>query len=908
MTSIARRFAAWLFGWALLALPEPYRHDVRREMEETFELLLDAHTAREGVRGIIAVLVRSAIDVVWVGITERRSPTRHRGTPTKGHTRDGEGRMRKLVGGLWFDLRYAGRALARQPAVTAVAVAMLAIGIGGTTSMYTLVHRLLLAPLPGIEAPSELVALGIDGPDRVFGTFPFPTYSEIRDLDAFDGVVAASSLTLDYRDGDAAEPMPGRIVSGNFFEVLGVDFEVGRPFTAGETAVVGGPPVAVLSHRSWSTRFGNDPAVVGSTIRLNGGLFTVTGVTEPDFVGLSVEQPVPEVWVPLANHEIAMRASGWDPLSARNDFWLTVTARLGPDRTPQQARASLDGYMSGFREAAPEVYGEYSIGVTTSTAVPHPSARERMRAILGLLLAVVAAVLAIVCSNLANLFLSRSVARRREVGIRIALGSGRLRILRQLLLESLATAALGGGLGLFLSGPMANVVLRLQGQNLAVDVAPDPRIAVFTTVVALATGLVFGLPSALDALRGGGAETVAGGDGRVRGALRVRRGLAIAQIALSAILVVGSTLFARSLGNIAGIDPGFDPAGLTSVRIDLSSYVDSPDEGWETYARIRDQVSAIPGVLSATYSINTPFGGRLRGGGFWAQGIVGPEEEGLFDTSYNVLWPGYFEAVGTPLLRGRAFSPSDDAGAPGVVVVNESFARMIWLDENPLGKGLSRTSADGPWLEVIGVVADSKFGRLDEEPTPFFYLPLLQRYEHGADLLVRSQGASPTVMNAIRRAVDDVAPGLPALRIRAVDGLVDEGLAQYRLAASITGGFTALALLLAALGMYGLLSYGVTRRTREIGIRMALGAHTGEVTSMVTRQTATLTAFGLAAGLVVAAAATRTLTTLLYDVDPLDPLAYATATAALVVSSLAAAWLPARRAARIDPAEALRYD
>lgn len=908
MTTAAIRAATWIFRLTLLALPPRFRGDTGAEMEETFRQLLDDRATRDGVRGVAITLAQTTIDVVRAGLAERRRPTRLVRYGRKRTRREEGGRMKNLIDGWWLDIRHAARSLRRQPAFTVVAVAMLAVGIGGTTSMYTLVHRLMLAPLPGIEAPSEVVALGIDGPDRVFGTFPYPTYRDISELDAFEGVVATSRVNLDLRDAGVAEPMPGQIVSGNFFEVLGVDFAAGRPFTAGETAVVGGTPVAVLSHRSWSSRFGSSSEVIGSQIRLNGALFTVTGVTAPDFVGLSIEQPVPEVWVPLANHEVAMQSDGWDPLSARDDFWLSVAGRLGPGRTPEQARASLEGYMNGLREAAPGVFDEYSIGLTASGAIPHPSAREQMSTILALLVAVVLAVLAIVCSNLANLFLSRSTARRREVGIRVALGSGRARILRQLLLESLVTASLGGAIGLLLSAPMANVILRLYGQSLALNVSPDPRIAVFATLIAIATGLLFGLPSALDALTGRQGPTATGSHRHVPGTLRLRRGLAIAQLALSAVLVVGSTLFARSLGNIAGVDPGFDPAGLTAVSVDLSTHAEGADETRSTYARIREQVSSIPGVLSATYSINTPFGGRLRGGGFWAEGITGPEEDGLFDTAYNVLWPGYFEALATPVVQGRAFADVDDAAAPRVVVVNESFARMLWPGEDPLGKRLSRDSEVGPWMEVIGVVADSKFGRLDEEAAPFFYLSLLQRHEPRAELLVRSEGQSASVARAIRAEVEAAAPGLPALRIRPVDGLIEEGLAQYRLAASITGGFTALALLLAALGMYGLLSYGVSQRTREIGIRMALGARTEEVTSMVTRQTAFLTAVGLVVGLLLAAGVTRSLTTLLYEVDPLDPLAYLVATGALVVASLAAAWIPARRASRVDPAEALRYD
>jgi predicted permease len=704
--------------------------------------------------------------------------------------------------------------------------------------------------------------------------------------------------------------VPGEIVSGNYFRVLGVGMTRGRGFTAEETASVGGPLVTVVSHRAWVERFGSDPGLIGGSVRLNGQPYTVVGVVDESFVGLRIDATPPEFWVPLSTQPVSMPTEDWNPLTSMGDFWLSPFARLRDGVTLEQASAETSAFMASMLEAYPEQTEGMSLELTERIAVPNPSNRGELATILGILLGVVGLVLAVVCSNLANLFLSRASARRGEIAIRLALGSGRARVLRQLLLEGLVLSLSGGLLGLALAGSFAELVVRLYGRTLAVSMTPDLGIALFALLASVGSGLLFGLVPALRATRGDALPGLSDGGSRIAaGTVRLRRSFAVAQVALSVVLLVASALFVRSIRNLAGVDPGFDAQRALAVGFTLAPAHGelTEEEGWALYRRMVERLEGVPGVEAVAIALNTPFGGSERGGGFLVEDLEPPAGSN-FDAPYNVVGPRYFRTMGIDVIRGREFTEEDRAGAPPVAVVSESFARRFWPEGDALGRRISRSGPDGPWIEIVGVVGDLRWRSLEDEPQASFYLPWFQRFESRGEIVVRAREARPALSGLIREEIRRLDPRLPALRVRALDSLVSSSVARYRLAASVTGAFSVLALLLAALGLYGLLSFGVSRRTREIGVRMAMGARARDVVASVTREAMMLTLVGLGLGGVAALAAVRTVRTLLYGVEDTDPVAYLSAALVLICVTALASWIPARRASRVDPAEALRSD
>ena len=890
------RLAECLFRALLRLYPGGFPRVLEVEMAAAFRYRCRAAAERFGAWGVVAVLGRECLDLAANAVLEWSEPN-----PVQ---KGDEHPMDTLL----QDLRYAVRSLVQRPAFAAVSIAILALAIGGTTGIFTLVDRLILQPPPGIGNADDLLGVALRQNDRLSTSFSHPHFEYLRDSSkVFTGVAASAPVRLDFQADAEPERLRGFIVSGNYFSVLNVSLPLGRGFLPEETANVGGEKVVVVSYATWRERFGSDPELVGSDIRLNGHPYTVVGVAPEGFRGFSALAPVPEVWVPLSTQPTSMPVN-WNPLESNEDFWLALVARLGDGVRREQAQAATDLVVAQLLEAqgAP---ADVDIGVVLLDQFAFtPHARELVVSMLTLLMAVVGLVLVIACANLAGLLLTRAAAREREMGIRLAMGASRARVLRLLLTESVLISAVGGLLGLLVSGAVARLVVGLTRQPISIDTRPDAGVLVFALAVSLATGLLFGLAPALHAARGSISRSLKEGLGAA-GVPRAlgRSALVVSQVALSVVLLVASGLFVRSLLSLQSIDPGFEAEGLLMSTVDLRPQGYDDAATFTLYRELLESVRALPGVRAATLSNVIPFSGHQRGGGFLVEGR-GETGDGEFDTGYDVVGPDYFKTFGIALRKGREFTFDDHAGAPGVVIVNQSLARLAWPGENALGKRISRSGPGGPWLEVVGVVADHKIYSLSEDPVPYFYRPLLQRRESSATVFVRPEVSAMALAEPIREQVRRLNPNLPVFGVGTLDEVLGRSAAPFEVSAMLTSLFGLLALVLAAVGLYGLITYSVVQRTREIGIRMALGAGGDSVVGLMVRRGLVLVAAGLVVGLVAAGFVTRFLRGMLYAVQPGDPAAFGGAALVLLAIAFLACYLPARRASRVDPVDVLRAE
>jgi predicted permease len=758
-------------------------------------------------------------------------------------------------------------------------------------------------------------------------------------------VVAASAVPA--ATAETVETATAELVSGGFFAVLGAGMAAGRPFTPAEDATPGGHPVAVISYGYWQRRFGRDPAVVGRKLLVNGSPVTVLGVTARGFRG-AMADAAPEIFLPITLREL-LRYQGsidsdgpdlpgrpiWEQV---NVHWLVLLARLAPGVTAERASAALNVAYQRDKEARaptrtdPQDRRQLMAERLLVDSMARGIARTRglLTRPLLTLLAVSGLVLVIACFNLANLLLARADQRRKEMAVRLGIGAGRARLLRQLLTESLLLAGLGGTLGLVCARWGSRLLLALvsrTSQPIPLDVDLDWRKLAFAGGVALATGIGFGLAPALRAtgldlaasLRQGtgtlGVERAAAGSGHA-GRQRVGRSLVASQIALALLLLVGAGLFVRSLQNLLTVDPGFRREGLVLAAVNphLLRYDDQRLAA--LYPRLVEHLEAIPGVRSASLASS-----RLLNGSSWDGTIAlpgyAPRPDEDMDVQQRVVTPRYFETVGTPLVAGRAFTPRDRAGAPRVAVVDEAMARRFWPHGTAVGQRFGfGQPAHGRDLEIVGVVRNTRSIHLNDPPPPTAYLPVAQSPQALHDVEVRLAGAPAGAVGApperigaeLRRAIAEVEPDLPVLSVTTMTAQLERSLARERATARLIGFFGLLAALLAAIGLYGTMSYSVARRTSEIGLRMALGAGRGEVVGMVMREAARLLAAGVVAGLVAALAVTRLLSAQLFGLRADDPGTLAMATLAMIAVALAAGFLPARRAADTDPMTALRHE
>ncbi|MBI3886373.1 MAG: ABC transporter permease [Opitutae bacterium] len=793
------------------------------------------------------------------------------------------------------DLRYALRQLAQAPGFTCVAVLTLALGIGACTAIFTVVNAVLLRPVEYPESARLLVLRESKLPEfPEFSVSPANYRDFAAQADAFESMYAVRGASYNLTGRGEPVRLLAQRVTGKFFDVLRVAPALGRAFGPAEDAP-GKDAVVVLSHAFWQRHFGGAPGVIGTTLTLNRRPCTVVGVMPATFRRGSTT----DLWAPMAFTE-----QEW---AGRGGHFLTVFGRLKPGFTVGQARTQLETIAARLAEKYPDTNQGWGVVVKTIL----DANTGELRPTLFVLLGAVGLLLLIACANVANLLLARATARQREISIRTALGSSRWRIVRQLLTESLVLGLLGGGLGALLGQWSLEALLAIAPPDLprAAEIALDGRALAFTLGVALFSGVVFGLAPALQSLRVNLVEALKdGARGAGDGTRRrwVRHGLVVAELALALMLLSGAGLLLRSFLRLSAASPGFDPQHALWVGVDLPrAKYDTPAKQKAVTESLLARLRAVPGVTAVGVTHVMPFSGGDYTLSLEIEGRPVPPAE-LPSTTYFSVSPGYFQAMGIPLLRGRDFTAQDRADTPHVAIISQSLANQFFPGQNPLGRRINPTSGPQTWREIIGVVGDIKHVAVDFPTRPQTYEPILQAPFTALNFAVRTAGEPAALGAVLRREVAAVDPEQPVARLEPLGKLVAESMARQRFAFTLLTSFSVVALLLAALGVSGVMAYNISQRTGEIGVRMALGAGAGDVVRLILRQGLGVIALGLLAGLGATLALARVIQSLLYGTSPRDPLTLGLVAAGLGAVAVAACLLPALRAAKVDPLVALR--
>jgi predicted permease len=827
---------------------------------------------------------------------------------------------------LWQDIRYAARNLRKEPAFTAAAVLTLALGIGANTAIFSLVNATLLQHLP-VEHRDRLVYVY----RGAGGVFAYPMYAHLRDgTQMLDGFAAWGGINASFSEGDATELVNGVIVTGNFFDVLGVHAAQGRLLSVADDVTPGAHPVAVISHAFWRSRFAGRADVIGREIRLNGHPFTIVGVTPEGFPGPQIGA-VRNLYVPMMMQAIMRppraRYSGEqnpDLLRHPTNSWLFGIGRLKSGVGLEQARAALEASAAAYVRTLPQSLTPPKISLL---AVDEGGpGRQQLQSVAWLLGGVVGVVLLIACANIANLLLSRTASRRRELAVRLAIGASRARVVRQLLTESIVLSLVGGMCGVALAWAVIQAVQAAPpppgALPLAFDFAIDRRVLLFSLSLSFVTGILFGVAPALKASRQGLVSALkdASTPGDDRGArFELKKVLVVAEVALSLLLLIAAGLFVRSLQSARAIDPGFEAGKLVSAPLSVNLLRYTRLQGREFYRQVVERVEHVPGVESASVARVAVLGGTGRVLSIHVEGRGATHDQVMSEggqvvtsdrtvVNANVVGPRFFRTIGVPIAAGRDFGDQDVEGAPSVAIVNETIANMHFPGENAIGKRISVEGPGGPWREIVGIVRDSKYGALAEGAAPVVFLPLAQNHETGMTLYVRASVPPASLVPSIRREIQRLEPNLPVPNIQTVIETIGTSLYAARMGAWLLAVFGGLALLLAAIGIYGVLSFSISRRTREMGIRLALGAGRHQVFLLVVRDGMLLVAIGIALGLAAGLAGTRSLATFLYGVSAFDVLTFGVTVAILAAVAFAACAIPARRAMRVHPIAALRYE
>ena len=836
-------------------------------------------------------------------------------------------RPRRLLADLAQDLRYGVRTLRHRPGFVSAAVLTLALGIGANSAIFSLVNATLLKSLP-VRDSARLVHVTYEQ-----SVFSYPEYVEMRDQNTvFEGLASWGGIQASLGTGGESDLVSGAIVTGNFFDVLGIRPAIGRLIGPRDDLTPGAHPVVVLGHGVWRRRFDARADIVGRDITLNGHRFTVVGVTPEGFNGPQLGA-VRHLYVPMMMQAV-MRPprAGYsgemnpDLLGVRRNRWLGGLGRLKEGVEARQAAAALSVLAATL--GPPRAAGEVPrLVVATPVDIGDPELRDRLEAVAALLMAVVGAVLLLACANVANLLLSRAAARRREIAVRLALGASRRRLVSQLLTESVLLSVAGGAAGLLLAFWIMAAFRAAPpppgALPLTIEASLDLRVLAFTLGLSVAAGIVFGLAPALSASRPDLVPALKDEsfvpDARSR-RYNLRSALVAAQVALSLVLLVTAGLFVRNLREVQRVDPGFDVDRLVSAQLSVNLLRYTKAQGQAFYRTVLERVQALPGVESASVARVAPLSGAGRVLGLQIEGREGPRDRLLSEgggvsargretVNANVIGPGYFRTLGLPVRVGRDFEERDAAEAPLVVAVNEAFVHANFPDqrrEDVPGRRLSVDGEQGPWRQIVAVVGDSKYRTLTEPPTPVVYLPLSQNHETGVVLYVRTTAEPAALLAGVRRTVQSVEPNLPLPDLQPVAETVASSLYASRMGALLLGAFAFLAVLLATIGVYGVTSFAVAQRTREIGVRMALGARGSDVVRLVLDQGLRVVALGLAVGLVLSLAAARSIESFLYGVSTRDAVTFGTVPLLLAAVAVGACLLPARRATRMDPLAALR--
>jgi predicted permease len=829
-----------------------------------------------------------------------------------------------MAGTLSQDLRSGVRMLKKSPGFTFVAVLSLALGIGANTAIFTIINAVFLHPLP-VQEPAQLAEMFTRDTKTVNANANFqltatslPNYEDYRDQNTVFTGLAATTFPIPVNWGGQAEPQQllASMVSPNFFDVLGVKAYRGRTFFPDEGKKIGADPVVVLSYALWAKQFGSDPNVVGQTISLNATSFTIIGVSPPNFKGIvSLAQP-DVLWVPLSMRDYVLTGQLKELENHRRMRWINIVGRLKPNVTVDQARPAMKTIASALEKEYPrdnpgrtcELYplNQSALGINQ---------RAQFSLAGGVLMGVVGLVLLIACVNLANLLLAQAAKREKELTLRAALGAGRFRLVRQLLTESTLLSVVGGLGGLLIAFWGRKLLWSFRPPFLpdgSIDLSFDSRVLFFTLAISVLTGFVFGIIPALKASNTDLNEVLkAGGRGGTMGWAhnRMRSLLVVSEIALALVALIGAGLFLRSMQRAQEINIGFEAKNLFMYNFDLGALRYEPEHGQQFFRDALERVKSVPGVADATVSSNGILGGGNGGisGTVFREGEqTDPNNRGTL-VNFDDVMPGYFAALHIPTLSGRDLTDFDRESTQQVVVINKAMADLVWPGQDPLGKHFTIV-VDPHQYEVIGVVGTTIIGAVGEDPQPVAYIPMRQQYSPQASILVRTTGNPEAVMGAVRAQVNQLDRNLALTNGQTVEQLLAQGLWAARMGAVLLGLFGLLALILASIGIYGVLSYSVTQRTSEIGIRMALGAQSKQVLKLVLRQGMLLAGVGVLVGLAIALPITRFASTLLYGVSVWDPVTYIAITLLLMAVAFLACYVPARRATRIDPLVALRFE
>ncbi len=810
--------------------------------------------------------------------------------------------------GLRQDVRFAFRTLARRPGFALAAVLTIALGIGANTAVFGLIHAVLLRPPEGLGHPERLVAVftsDYSGP--AFGTSAYPDWRDLTREPAFTGVAAWTGATLGVGENAGLEAVDGMIVTANYFDVLGVRPFMGRTFDRVAEATAG--DVVVVSHEFWQTRLGADTRVIGSTLRVNGRALEVVGIAPPGFMGFTRTAPA-RLWVPVAAAE---RLGIVMDIENRTNRDFAMVARLAPGVAIEAAQSAMDLAAARLHDIHPQAWSDVSGAGRRLTVLPEahvrvpPTARTAIVGVAGILGAAAGLVLLLCCANVAGLLLARAAGRGREVGVRLSLGASRHRLIRQLLTESLVLSLLGGAAGLLVAVWVGDLAGGMEDLANAVGASatmqPDARLLGFAALASIATAALFGLVPALRATRRDLA-TVLRTDATSAESTRsvLRSALVAAQIAVSVVLLVGAVLLVRTLRSAYGVDPGFDTSSV--LLIDAGPVPGTPRGDPAVVAlQVRERLGALPGVQSATWGWAVPLTGFGPRRGADIEGYVPGAGEDM-GVRVDHVGPAFFETLRIPILRGRGIEERDREGATGAAVVNEAFVRRYLGNRDPIG---TRVSFGDLHFTIVGLAHDARTISLTTPAEPLLYIPTLQMPRPPV-FYVRTDGDPMRVADAASAAVRESAPGWSVSSVRPLEDQRGVTLGGQRLAGGVLGLFALLALILAAVGLYGVIAFAVGQRAREVGIRIALGARPASVVGLFLRQAGVIVAAGALIGLAGAAAATRALDDLLIGVAPRDAASFGAAAGILVVIALLAVWWPARRAARLDPIRTLRTE
>ena len=812
------------------------------------------------------------------------------------------------------DLKYAARMLVKAPGFTAVAVLSLALGIGANTAIFSLINAVLLRPLP-VSDPATLVSVS-QTDQRNPGNLPVSDLN-FRDLRAqntvFTDMGAFAFTQVNYANGNEALPIPAQVVTANYFSLLGAQPALGRGFLPEEETKAS--PVAVISHGFWERTLGSDPSIVGRTIALNRTPFTVVGVAPKNFSGTLLGGG-PSVWVPRSMHAVVQ--PGFDWYDQRRGLFLFAFGRLKPGVTLEQARSNLRTIFATLEQTFPvENKGRSTAAVPLLEARLNPNGQgpNIVVQLSSVLMAIVGIVLLIACANIANLLLARAGKRRREVAIRLALGAKRIRLVRQLITESILLSICGGLAGLAVAyWSLSALVAAKLPLPFPVDdsLTIDPRVLAFTAVLSILTGVLFGIVPALQAskpdvvpvLKNELVPSAAGRRG-LRALVTFRQVLVMLQVAMSLTALVGAGLFLRDLLHAQRIDPGFETNGVLIADINLGREGYTPERAQLFYDQVIEKVAALPGVTSAALADNPPLGGGLLRSVF-PEGADTTTKDRILIQVDNVT-PGFLQTIGIPLVRGRDFTRADTETSPKVVIINQTMADQFWKGQDAIGRRF-KFFGDQDYSTVVGVAKNAKYNGVQEQPLPFIYLPLKQNFAPAATLHVRAAGDASRLAGPVRAAIRELDPTLTLFNVRTLEDQIQQSLQPQKMNVILLTTFGALALLLAAIGLYGVASYAVAQRTREIGVRMALGAQPASVLTLVLGNGMVLVAIGLGVGLVASYLVAGAMSALVVGINPHDPLTFVATPALLAIIALLASYVPARRATRIDPLLALRTE